>query len=115
MVSLLIVDDSADFCVSAAALLDEEGFEVVGCVGTGSAAVEATAALHPAIVLLDVQLPDIDGFEVARRLAAIDPAPGVVLISSRTAASYGDLISAAPVRGFLEKVALSGTTLAAML
>lgn len=115
MVSLLIVDDSPEFCASAAALLGEEGFEVVGCVGTGSAAIEAATALCPAVVLLDVQLPDVDGFEVARQLAAIEPAPHVVLISSRTAASYGDLISAAPVRGFLDKVALSGTALAAMV
>ena len=113
MVPLLIVDDNPEFCASAVALLGEGGYDVVGCVGSGGAAVDAVVRLRPSVVLLDVQLPDIDGFEVARRLAALDAPPAVVLISSRDARSYGDALAGAPVHGFVEKVDLSAAALAA--
>lgn len=114
MVSLLIVDDNPEFCASAGALLKDGGYDVVGWVGTGDAALDAVARLQPSLVLLDVQLPDIDGFEVARRLADLDTPPAVVLISSRDAGSYGDAVTNAPVRGFVEKVELSAAALAAI-
>jgi CheY-like chemotaxis protein len=115
MTSLLLVDDNPEFCESSMALLRQDGFEVVGCVDTGAAAVEAVRFLHPDVVLLDVQLPDLDGFEVARRLATLDPPPAVILISSRDASTYGRLIDDAPVRGFIDKVALDGVTIAAFV
>lgn len=115
MVSLLIVDDSPEFCSSSVALLTDEGFEVLACVATGSAVVEAVTRFHPDVVLLDIQLPDIDGFEVSRRLASLDFPPAVVLISSRHAASYGDAQLDAPVRGFIDKVALDGAAIAALV
>lgn len=115
MTSLLLVDDNPEFCESSLALLRQDGFDIVGYVGTGSAAVEAVLRLLPDVVLLDVQLPDIDGFEVARRLAMLDPPPAVVLISSRDASTYGQLVRDAPVRGFLDKVALDGVAVAALV
>ena len=63
--SVLIVDDHPSFRATARVLLESEGFDVVGEAEDGSSALEAVAALHPQIVLLDVQLPDLDGFEVA--------------------------------------------------
>ena len=85
--TVLIVDDHAAFRASARALLQAEGFDVVGEAADGAAAVEAVAVLHPEIVLLDIQLPDLDGLAVAERLAAGQDAPAV-LISSRDAAAW---------------------------
>jgi DNA-binding NarL/FixJ family response regulator len=113
--SVLIVDDHADFREAASALLETEGFTVVGGVADGDAAIAVAKQLRPQVVLLDVQLPGLDGFAVAELLAgALDP-PAVVLISSREAAAYGRRLEAAPVRGFIPKRALSGATLAALL
>ena len=113
--TVLIVDDHEDFRRSATALLDAEGFDVVGAVADGRAVVEAVRRLRPAVVLLDIQLPDIDGFAVAERLAQTADPPHVVLISSRDEASYGPRVGSARARGFLAKRELSGVSLAALL
>ena len=76
--TVLIVDDHPAFRSLARALLESEGFAVVGEAEDGEAAIAAVAALRPAVVLLDVQLPGLDGFEVAERLAAQADAPAVV-------------------------------------
>ena len=112
--TVLIVDDHAAFRASARALLEAEGFEVVGEAADGTEAVEAVAVLRPAIVLLDIQLPDLDGLAVAELLAAAPDAPAVVLISSRDAATYGPRLQATPARGFIPKSRLSGEALAAL-
>jgi DNA-binding NarL/FixJ family response regulator len=112
---VLIVDDHAAFRASARALLQAEGFDVVGEAADGAGAVEAVAVLRPEIVLLDIQLPDIDGVVVAERLAAGEDAPAVVLISSREAAAYGRRLNEARVRGFIPKSGLSGEALAALV
>ena len=65
MTTVLIVDDHPSFRATARALLESEGFEVVGEAEDGGSALQRAEELHPEIVLLDVQLPDIDGFEVA--------------------------------------------------
>src|SRR5215218_2746110 len=87
--TVLIVDDHAAFRTSARALLQTEGFDVIGEAADGASAVQAVTALRPDIVLLDIQLPDLDGLAVAEQLATIPNAPAVVLISSRDAAAYG--------------------------
>jgi DNA-binding NarL/FixJ family response regulator len=112
--TVLIVDDHAAFRASARALLQAEGFDVIGEAANGAAAVEAVAALRPEIVLLDIQLPDLDGLAVAEQLAAAPDPPAVVLISSRDAAAYGPRLQATPARGFIPKSGLSGEALAAM-
>jgi len=109
----LIVDDFAPFRESARSLLESEGFEVVGEAGDGGGALRAVEELRPEIVLLDVQLPDFDGFEVARRLRELDPRPEVILISSRE--DYRTLVGPEDARAFLRKDELSGETLAAAL
>jgi DNA-binding NarL/FixJ family response regulator len=113
--TVLIVDDHADFRASARALLELQGFEVVGDVEDGEGALAAVERLRPDVVLLDVQLPGMDGFDVADRLAALDRPPHVVLISSRCRSAYEPRLPAAPVAGFLGKHELSGATLAALL
>jgi DNA-binding NarL/FixJ family response regulator len=111
----LIVDDSAGFRTSAAELLEAEGFDVVGAAEDADEAVELTLRMRPEIVLLDVQLPDRDGFAVATRLAQEVEPPQVVLISSRDAIAYGRRLADAPVRGFIAKRDLTGAALAALV
>ena len=113
--TVLIVDDHDGFRESARALLEAEGFAVVGDAADGVAALAAALRLRPDVVLLDVQLPDVDGFAIADRLAAFSEPPRVVLISSRDAAAYGPRLDAAPACGFLAKRELSGASLAALV
>jgi len=113
--SVLIVDDHGEFRASARALLELQGFDVVGDVENGQAALAAVERLRPDVVLLDVQLPGMDGFEVADRLAQTAGAPRVVLISSRRRSAYEPRLPTAPVAGFLGKDELSGPALAALL
>jgi DNA-binding NarL/FixJ family response regulator len=113
--TVLIVDDHAAFRASARALLQVEGFDVVGEAASGAAAVEAVAVLRPEIVLLDIQLPDLDGLAVAEQLAGTPDAPVVVLISSRDAAAYGPRLQGTRARGFIPKSGLSGEALAALV
>lgn len=112
---VLIVDDHPSFRRCASALLAEEGFEVVGEAPDGMSALALAHDLQPALVLLDVQLPDIDGFEVARRLLADDEHVQIVLISSRERSSYGSLVEDCGARGFLAKDDLSRAALEEVL
>lgn len=113
--TVLIVDDHEAFRSSARALLEAEGFDVVGEAADGQEAVEAVAALRPDIVLLDIQLPGLDGLAVAEQLAAAPDPPQVVLISSRDAVAYGPRLRGTPARGFIPKSGLSGEALAALV
>ena len=112
--TLLIVDDHANFRSFARAMLSAEGFEVKGEAADGESALSEAIRLRPEVVLLDVQLPGIDGFEVANRLAQTDEPPKVVLTSSREASDYGSRLTNAPVVGFIPKRDLSGEALAAL-
>jgi len=113
--TVLIVDDHADFRQSARALLEAEGFDVVGEAAGGDDAVAEVERLRPEVVLLDIQLPGADGFAVAERLAAERSCATVILISSREAAAYGSRLDTAAARGFIAKRLLSGEALAALL
>jgi CheY-like chemotaxis protein len=113
--SLLLVDDHEDFRRTARRMLEAAGFEVVAEAADGHEALELAAALHPDVVLLDVQLPLLDGIEVADRLHAWRDHPSVVLISSRDAVVYGARLERSPARGFLTKGELSGASLTALL
>lgn len=112
---MLIVDDHAGFRASSRALLESEGFDVVGDASDGESALEAVQRLRPQVVLLDVQLPDLDGIQVAERIAESPDPPAVVLISSRSAAAYGPRLAHAAAIGFLAKADLSGESLARLL
>ena len=116
MTSVLIVDDHPSFRASARAILQAEGFEVVGEAEDGDSAIAVTAELHPDVLLLDVHLPDMDGFAVCERLRAMNGRrPKVVLVSSRDACDFGDLIARSGARGFIPKAELSGEALAALV
>jgi len=113
--TVLIVDDHPSFRASARMLLEAEGYQVIGEAEDGHSALRAVEELHPDIVLLDVQLPDIDGIEVAARLTANGSAPAIVLTSSRDLADLGPLRDRCDVRGFIPKAELSGAALEALL
>jgi CheY-like chemotaxis protein len=112
---VLLVDDDVRFRSVARGLLASWGFDVVAEAGTGRDALAAAAAHRPSVVLLDIQLPDLDGFEVARLLLAADAAPVVVLISTREAIDFGRRVSDSGAVGFITKSMLSGTALRAVL
>lgn len=114
--TVLIVDDHECFRTSVRKLLEAEGFDVVGEAGDGSSAQALSAALEPDLILLDVQLPDIDGFEVATRVTGCGGgAPAVILTSSREACDFGPLVRGCGARGFVAKGDLSGATLRELL
>jgi DNA-binding NarL/FixJ family response regulator len=113
--SVLIVDDHPSFRATARAILEADGFEVVGEAEDGASAVEAIRRLHPDLVLLDVQLPDTDGFAVASEVLANSSALSIVLTSSRDATDFGPLVAACGARAFVPKAELSGAALHAVL
>ena len=113
--SIMIIDDHPGFVSAVRKVLSAEGFLVVGEAFDGLSGVELAERIHPDVILLDIQLPDIDGFEVARRLEELEDPPVVVLTSSRDAADYGSQVQKAPARGFIGKAELSGARLDELL
>jgi DNA-binding NarL/FixJ family response regulator len=110
--TLLIVDDDARFRRFARQLLEREGFTVVGEAADGASALSEVAALRPQVVLLDLQLPDVSGLQVARRITRRGgEGPAVVLTSTRDGASFASLTSESGARGFVGKMELSGAAL----
>ena len=114
MHTILIVDDHAPFRVQARALLEADGFTVVGESDTGTTGLAAARKLKPSLVLLDIGLPDIEGFDVARELAADGPPPFVVLTSTREGSEYGPRLADSQVLGFIPKDELSGAAIRAL-
>ena len=114
-VTVLIVDDHPSFRAVAQMVLETDGFSVVGTASDGESGVAATLRLAPDVVLLDVELPDIDGFEVAARLREAGSATAIVLASSRDGSDFGPLVERSGARGFVAKSELSGQALEDML
>jgi DNA-binding NarL/FixJ family response regulator len=111
----LIVDDHPSFRRFARKLLESAGCDVVGDAEDGESALSAVRALRPDVVLLDVLLPDMTGFEVAKELAAGSERPLVVLTSSRSAADLGALVRTDHARGFISKRDLTVAAFAALV
>jgi DNA-binding NarL/FixJ family response regulator len=110
-----IVDDNGPFRSVARALLEGGGYQVVGEAATGTEALAGVPVTGPDIVLLDVALPDMDGFSVARALHGTVPAVTVVFCSVRDAEHYGDAVERSRAAGFLPKAALSAEALALLV
>jgi DNA-binding NarL/FixJ family response regulator len=113
--TVLLVDDHSSFRASARRVLEGDGYQVVGEAADGTSAVARARELRPQLALVDVYLPDIDGFEVAARLAALDHPPVVVLVSSHDRAELEPLVPGSGARGFVPKSELSGEALEKLL
>jgi DNA-binding NarL/FixJ family response regulator len=114
--TVVIVDDHPSFRASARAILEASQFEIVAEASDGAAALAAVAEHRPDVVLLDVQLPDMTGFEICELIDEYDGTPpAIVLTSSRDLADYGELVEHSCARGFLPKAELSGEALAALV
>ena len=112
--SVIIVDDHPSFRANARALLEAEGFQVVGEADSGRSALAEVEKLRPDVVLLDVQLPDIDGFEVVSRLSG-NGGPRVILVSSHDVRDFGRLVDRSGAVGFIPKAELSGAGIADLI
>jgi DNA-binding NarL/FixJ family response regulator len=116
---VLIVDDHPSFRSAARLLLEHEGFEVIGEAEDGLTGIERTTQLSPDLVLLDVNLPDLDGFDVATRITSADAdgadRPKIVLTSSRDPREFGSLVGRSGASGFVPKGELSAARINALL
>jgi len=113
--TVVIVDDHAGFRRMARRMLDDAGFDVVGEAVDGESALATVAILRPEMVLLDIQLPDLDGFTVAQLLEEAGTGTAVILTSSRSASDYVSRLAHSSARGFIPKAELSGPALACLL
>ena len=114
--TVLVVDDHAGFRATARRMLERDGWTVIGEAADGASALTAVSALQPDVVLLDIGLPDLDGFGVAERLAdATGGGPAIVLVSSRDRSAYGGRLAASPAIGFVAKDELDGPALRSLL
>jgi len=113
--TVLIVDDSAPFRATARTLLQARGYEVVAAVPDAASGLEAAHKLRPDAVLLDINLPDGDGLQIARRFAVGGYAPVIVLVSTMDGAAFGDGIAASGARGFIAKASLRSPLLIELL
>jgi DNA-binding NarL/FixJ family response regulator len=113
--TILIVDDDARFRAQARDLLVDDHFIVIGEAVDGASAITSARSLHPDVVLLDIGLPDADGFAVAEALALDGSPPIVVLTSSRDARAYGRRLRSDHVAGFIPKEQISASALRALV
>ena len=113
--TVLVVDDHGGFRASARKLLEAEGFEVVGEAADATSGIDAVTRLRPDVVLLDVQLPDLDGIDASARIAALNGDSAVVLTSSCDVTDLAHELAGSPAVGFIPKSQLSGDALRALL
>jgi len=112
---VLIVDDNSAFRAAARQLLERAGFVVVAEAGDGVEGIRGVKEHAPDLAIVDVQLPDLDGFELAERLGAVDPAPQVILTSNLDWTDYGELVESSSALGFIPKAELSAGAIDALL
>jgi DNA-binding NarL/FixJ family response regulator len=103
----VIVDDDPGFAAVAQVLLEQDGVCVAGMAANCAEAVARVAAVRPDVVLIDIQLGEESGFEVARRLADGGEGAVLVMISTHAGPDYADLVAASPAAGFVAKAELS--------
>ena len=113
--TILVIDDHGGFRATARRLLERDGWTVVGEAVDGRSGLAAAAALAPDVVLLDIGLPDVDGFAVAEHLTRAADPPTVILISSRDGEAYRDRVRTSRATGFIAKDELDGQTLRSLL
>jgi DNA-binding NarL/FixJ family response regulator len=114
--SCLIVDDSPPFLEAARQLLADDGVTVVGFAATAEQAVDKTLTLAPDVALVDIDLGNESGFDVAQRLAGLpEGGPPVVLISAESGSELAELVDASGALGFVSKTDLSGDAIRTLL
>ena len=112
---VLIIDDNIAFRAAARQLLERAGFVVVAEAGDGVEGIRGAKEHMPDLAIVDVQLPDLDGFAVAERLGKIEPAPRVILTSNLDSADFGALVDSSSALGFIPKAELSAPAIDALL
>ena len=113
--TVLIVDDHDGFRRSMRRMLEREGYDIVGEAVDGRSAIAEALRLKPDIALVDIRLPDIDGFAVAKALRAAGSARSILLISTRQRVDHGERLASSDADGFIEKSDLSARTIAAIV
>lgn len=113
--TILVIDDHGGFRATARRLLERDGWTVVGEAVDGRSGLAAAMALAPDVVLLDIGLPDLDGFDVADQLAARASSSSVVLVSSRDPEAYLDRVRTSRVAGLIPKDRLDGASLRSLV
>jgi DNA-binding NarL/FixJ family response regulator len=111
---MVIVDDSSHFLDAARNLLEHDGIDVVGVARTSAEALDLAGELRPDVFLVDVDLGEESGFDLAQRLVA-STTSRVVLISAYPESELADLIASSPADGFVSKSELSAEAVANVL
>ena len=111
----LIVDDNPLFLEGAVDLLTREGLDVVGVASDSAGAIRLVTELRPDVTLVDIDLGDEDGFELAQRLHAISGASKVILVSTHAEEDLAHLIERSPTLGFIAKARLSAQAIRDLL
>jgi DNA-binding NarL/FixJ family response regulator len=111
---ILLVDDSRHFLNAACGVLEQDGISVVGVATTSAEAIRLARELRPDGIIVDVDLGDESGLDLARVFASSDAGP-VVLISAYPESELADLIAASNAVGFVSKSELSASVIRSLI